>query len=207
VLSRSVTGSDGTYLIKVSVQGAQNVTLRALAPKTETPAAESDLVRITNGTRVFRDLRIAAAQTPPKPKPSGSDTPPPKLEMPDLVGLSEKDAHAALARLGISSINVTTQTAAGVPPGTVLKQSPAKGTALKSSTKVALVVSARAPIKMPDLRKMTLKDATIVLNQLGLMVGKVTGDPEKGKITGHTPGPGEDVAVGATVDIKLGRAG
>jgi hypothetical protein len=207
VLGRAVTGSDGAYLIKLSAQGGQNVTVRAVAPKTQTPAVESDAVRIVDGTRVFRDLRIAAVPTPPKPPSSGSDTPPTKLKMPDLVGLSEKDAAAALARLGISSITVTTDTATSVAPGTVLKQTPAQGTTLKSSTKVALVVSARAPIKIPDLGKMTLKDATIVLNQLGLKVGKVTGDQTKGKITGQTPAPGEEVAAGATVDIKLGRAG
>jgi serine/threonine-protein kinase len=126
--------------------------------------------------------------------------------MPDLVGMTESDARAALERLGVGSIRVTTETAAGTAPGTVVKQRPAKGTALKSSTRVALVVSARPAVKMPDLRRMTFQQAIVRLNQLGLRMGKVTGDQGKGRITGQKPKAGEEVMPGGAVDLRLARA-
>jgi hypothetical protein len=206
-LGRATTGADGAYLIKVPVESPQTLSLRVLSGDTQGAATESDPVRVDKGTRVFRDLRIPPPQTPPKPKPGGGDTPPPAQEMPNLVGVSETNARTVLARLGVTSIKVTTETAAGTEPGTIVKQAPVQGTPVKASTKVVLVVSARAPIKMPDLGKMTLRDATIRLNQLGLKVGKVTGDQEKGRVTGHAPAAGEDVPPGGTVDLRLSRAG
>jgi hypothetical protein len=133
-------------------------------------------------------------------------TSPKTPEMPDLVGMTESDARAALERLGVGSIRVTTKTAAGTAPGTVVKQTPAKGTALKSSTRVALVVSARPAVKMPDLRRMTFQQAIVRLNQLGLRIGKVTGGQGKGRITGQKPKAGEKVMPGGAVDLRLARA-
>jgi PASTA domain-containing protein len=209
VLASAAAGTDGTYLMRIPLKVPQNVSLRVLAGDKKNPEAvlESDPVRVDKGLRVFRDLRIAPPQTAPKPRPGGSGPPPAALEMPDLTKLSEHDARAVLERLGVTSIRTTTEIAATTAPGTVLKQTPAKGTALKTSTRVTLAVSARPPAKMPNLGGMTLQNATITLNQLGLKVGKVTGDQEKGRVTGQTPDAGEDAPSGGLVDLRLGRTG
>jgi PASTA domain len=203
----TTSGSDGAYLLKVPLDGPQNLSLRVLAgtKRNITPVLQTTPIRMDKGARIFRDLRIPPPP-PPTPKSDG-DRPPPKTpEMPDLVGMTESDARAALERLSVGSIRVTTETAAGTAPGTVVKQRPAKGTALKSSTRVALVVSARPAVKMPDLRRMTFQQAIVRLNQLGLRIGKVTGDQGKGRITGQKPKAGEEVMPGGAVDLRLARA-
>jgi hypothetical protein len=206
-LERTVTSADGLYLMKIA-DPEDELTLRASAPNSDIVATESAPVRTANGARVFRDLRIPPEQPPPTPQPNGGDPSPQRHEMPKLVGMNATEARTTLKRLGITNtVSVTTDAAGpGAPPGTVLKQTPAAGSALDVSTAIALVVAA-APVKLPDLRKMTLVDATVALNQLGLKVGKVTGEHTNTVIIDHTPGPGHDVPRGSPVDIKLGKAG
>jgi hypothetical protein len=208
-LQSATSGADGLYLMRVPLKAQQDVTLRALAAggAEAQVLVESGPIRIDQGSRTFHDLRIPAQQTPPRPQPGGGDTSPATSEMPDLTGLNESDARAVLERLGITAVRVVTETVAGARPGTVVKQTPAKGAAVGPSTHVALVVSARPPIKAPALRGMTLQEAIVRLNQLGLQVGKVTGDREKGRVTGQAPRSGADIAPGGTVDLRLGRAG
>ena len=205
----ATSGSDGTYLLKVPLDAPQDVRLRVLAgSKADAEILlETAPIRLDKGARVFRDLRLPPRQTPPKPKPDDNGLPPSAPVMPDLTGMSESDARFLLERQGIAAIRVTTETVAGTTAGTVVKQTPAKGTALKSSTRVVLAVGARPPVKMPDLTKMTFQEAIVRLNQLGLRVGKVTGDQEKGRVTGQSPSAGDEAAPGSAVDLRLGQAG
>jgi hypothetical protein len=200
-LQGATSGADGAYLLKVPLKVPQIVTLRVLAASGTGAQVqvESAPIRIDLGSRTFRDLRIPTPQVPPKP--------PARFEMPDLTGLTEADARAVLERLGVTTVKVATEPVAGATPNTVVKQTPAKGAVLRSSTAVALVVSARPPIKAPDLSGMTFQEAIVRLNQLGLQIGKVTGDSEKGRVTGQAPKPGQDIAPGGTVDLRLRRAG
>jgi hypothetical protein len=207
VVGRAKTDKQGAWLMTVVVKEPQDVVLRALASQKEAAGARTDPIRIAKGSRVFRDLRMPASRTPPKPRPPGEDTPPKIRKMPKLIGLSEADARAVLTRLGAASVKVTTESPAGVPSGTVLDQSPEEGTPLTRSTKYGLVVSARAPIKLPDLKKMTLREATVALNQLGLKIGDVSGDRKGGRVTEQTPQAGDEVTPGTVIDIKLGKGG
>jgi hypothetical protein len=206
----SPTGADGAYLVSVPVKTAQKIGLRVIPADTKTTGEEFEAgpIQVDKGQRVFRDLRQPPPrQTPPKPGPGGDGAPPKPGRMPDLRGASEADARTILGGLGVTAIRVSTEAAAGATPGKVLKQSPAKDTALTLLSRVTLVVGARPPVSMPDLRGLTLQEAAVTLNQLGLKLGKVGGNPEKGRIKEQDPAAGEDAPAGGTVDLRFGKKG
>ncbi len=64
------------------------------------------------------------------------------VAVPDLTGLLQADAEAALMALGLAVGTVTTATSVTVPVGTVLSQNPAAGTSVAPGNPVSLVVSA-----------------------------------------------------------------
>ncbi len=64
-------------------------------------------------------------------------------EMPDLAGMSRKDAEGALTRLGLTYVVIEVANAT-VPPGTVYNHSPQAGKSIKRGDAVTLLV-ARAP--------------------------------------------------------------
>ena len=72
--------------------------------------------------------------------------PPPLVTVPDVVGLTQSAAEAAIVAVSLSVGTVTTQSSSTVPAGSVISQAPAAGSEVTPGTKVDLVVSAGAPI-------------------------------------------------------------
>lgn len=68
---------------------------------------------------------------------------PEQLTMPDVVGRDEESATVLLRQLGFTLAPVERDAMSTLPPGTVVSQSPAAGSAVSPSTAVALRVSAR----------------------------------------------------------------
>ena len=195
------TDPQGGYLMKLAVEAKAVVFVRASDPKTRAPVAETSPVEVTQGSRVFRDLRGSAAL--PKPPPTPDDGAGDRL-MPNVVGMSQPQARAALTSRGVTSIEVQTEQASETRPDQVIAQKPAQGTKLTGKSKVLLVVSAAPSIKVPDLSKRTLQEATVMLNQANLAVGKVTGSTD-GIVAGQTPEPGKEAPAGAAIDLRMGR--
>lgn len=82
----------------------------------------------------------------PEPAPGASGAAPAPFkdgEMPDLAGMSRKDAEGTLTRLGLSYVVIEVANAA-VTPGTVYNHSPQAGKSIKRGDAVTLLV-ARAP--------------------------------------------------------------
>jgi len=85
-----------------------------------------------------------AANAPNSSLPAASPTAPPRSagKMPDLVGKSETAALAQLQQAGITPLVIgVTSTNKAEPPGTVLRQDPAAGTALTTNSSVSLIVN------------------------------------------------------------------
>ncbi len=75
---------------------------------------------------------------------TGSTATPGIVTVPDLAGLSEAAARAALAGVGLTVGAVTTESSAGAPARTVIAFDPAAGSAVAAGSSVRLAVSAAA---------------------------------------------------------------
>jgi len=99
-----------------------------------------------------------------------------RIDVPDVVGLSQGAAEATIAAAGLSVGNVTSQGSATVPAGVVLSQDPSDClTCAFGGDPVDLVISAGwTPIDVPDLVGQTQANAQATLEAVGLAVGSVT---------------------------------
>jgi serine/threonine-protein kinase len=95
----------------------------------------------------------------------------PPLQVPDVVGMSEADATAAIEAEGLAVGEVTPRYSDGIPEGAVIEQTPAADAPAGEGDTVDLVVSqGPEPIEVPDVVGMDIEDATDELEGLGFTV-------------------------------------
>ena len=94
--------------------------------------------------------------------------------VPELEGLSEKDARDELADLGLIMVTVT-ELSSTVEEGTVIRTDPEAGARVRVDERVRVFVSlGRESADVPNLELLSLADATTALEELGLKVGNVS---------------------------------
>ncbi|MGH7345556.1 MAG: PASTA domain-containing protein [Candidatus Rokuibacteriota bacterium] len=99
------------------------------------------------------------------------------LRVPDLVGLTLRDAQTRLEREGLVSGRVDNAPAGDRPAGSVLRQKPAAGEQAEKGRAVDLVVATEATqphppggsVLVPDVTKRASRDAAAVLKDAGLL--------------------------------------
>ncbi|WP_296621181.1 PASTA domain-containing protein [Marivirga sp.] len=100
------------------------------------------------------------------------------------------------------------------PALTVLSQNPKEGKKVKENRKIYVSLNATSPpnVKMPKLVDGSLKNAQMVLESYGLLLGEITYEPHefqnavlKQKLNGKEIEQGEDVAKGSTIDLVIGN--
>ena len=98
--------------------------------------------------------------------------------------------------------------------GSVIMQDPARGTKVKDDRKVYLTVVAMKAeqVEMPDLKDLTLRQATAMLETYGLRVGKLKYVPDiarnavlQQKFNGRTIEEGALIEKGSKIDLILGQ--
>ncbi|RRS02027.1 Stk1 family PASTA domain-containing Ser/Thr kinase [Glycomyces terrestris] len=95
----------------------------------------------------------------------------PPLTVPDVVGLAEADAQAALEAEGLELGEVTRRYSDTIPAGSVIEQTPAADAPAGPGDAVALVVSdGPEPVEVPDVVGMDIEEATEELESLGFTV-------------------------------------
>ena len=115
--------------------------------------------------------------------------------VPDVVGRTEQEARTAITGAGLTVGAVTNDYSPTVESGKVISSDPKAGQSINHSSAVALVVSkGRRPATVPDVRGMTVADATAALRKAGLVVGTTTEDysdsVESGKVISSNPAAG-----------------
>ncbi|HVH67856.1 MAG TPA: PASTA domain-containing protein [Gemmatimonadales bacterium] len=135
---------------------------------------------------------------------------PPKIPVPDVVGLEGPLAQRLITAAGLTAAPVESVQAAA-PPGVVMLTRPAATTVASPGTPVTVVVSRGAPtIAVPDLLGMSQADARTRLEVDGLALGTVTrrrtGDANPGTVVGQKPAAGTLAAPGTVVDIVVARS-
>lgn len=133
-----------------------------------------------------------------------------KLKVPNLQGMTVKDAKNMLATYGLQLGNVSEEFSSKTK-GTIIKQSPESDSEVKKSDKIDVVVSKGQEIKtsnVPDLSGKTLNDAKTLLDSLKFQmkqVETVTSEGDKkdlnGKIYKQDPGAGYDLKQGSTITV------
>jgi beta-lactam-binding protein with PASTA domain len=157
-------------------------------------------------TRVRRGWRVLVAES----------LGPQRAAVPSLLGQSRQAADINISRHGLELETLATMHLAGVPPATVVAQSPAAGSFDPASSRISLVFSAtdNAPrYVMPNFKGKTLAEAEEALEKAGLALGKVPGtsgteDVERATsasliIVGQRPQAGRKVVAGTAIDFDV----
>jgi beta-lactam-binding protein with PASTA domain len=125
--------------------------------------------------------------------------------VPAAVGKGLDDARAALLEAGFKA--ETRQTPSPQPAGQVVGQEPGAGRDAAGGATVVLTVSqGPAPVKVPDVAKLTIAAARQKLEAAGLRVGETPRDDEEtaaGTVLDQRPRPGETVPPGFVVELTV----
>ena len=139
-----------------------------------------------------------------------------KREVPNVAGLSQADAEAALKAADLKIGTVTEASSDSVPAGLVISQTPAAGERVKEEDRIDLVISSGpapaaatepAMATVPDLTNNTQADAEAALTAAGLVLGAVSQQSSDtvpaGAVISQNPAAGSSANPGAAVDIVV----
>jgi eukaryotic-like serine/threonine-protein kinase len=131
---------------------------------------------------------------------------PRQVTVPNLEGLSEDDAAAALDDANLRLGEVTEQTSDEVEEGLVIEQNPASGERVDIRSPVDIVLSSGPElVVVPAVIGLTEDDAIAALDDAGLEVNSVSGpsDEPQGIVFDQDPVEGTEVDPGTTVTISV----
>lgn len=135
---------------------------------------------------------------------------PPKIAVPDVVGLDGDLAQRLVAAAGLT-VSRAESVQAAAPRGVAMLTRPPATTLLSPGAAVAVVVSRGAPtIPVPDLLGLGQADARTRLELDGLTLGTVTrrrtADANPGTVVAQRPAAGTLAAPATVVDIVVARS-
>lgn len=126
---------------------------------------------------------------------------------PRVVGLDVREAERLCRQSGLQLYEEASRHSEGVPRGQVLTQAPEANTPVKRGRSVRVLVSlGPQAVAVPDLRGLTLRAATLQLENAKLFLGSVsrvysgTGGPV---VRATHPHSGAEVALGDSVDVLV----
>jgi beta-lactam-binding protein with PASTA domain len=133
---------------------------------------------------------------------------PPSITVPDVEGLAEVDATAAIVTAGLTLGTTTSASSDTVPSGDVIGQNPAAGSSVVAGSVVDLVVSSGpAPVLVPDVGGQSTANATAAIVTAGLTLGTTTSASSdtvpNGDVIGQNPLAGSSVVAGSVVDLVV----
>ena len=128
--------------------------------------------------------------------------------VPALTGLTENEALNKAKANNLIAVVSEYKTESNVEPGKVLEQDPESSTEVKKGTIIKLVVSkGEEQVSVPNLSNMTIENAKIQLNKLGLEIGEITKENsdnfEAGKIMQQHPDSGTSINKDSKVDVVI----
>ncbi len=140
----------------------------------------------------------------------------PKAVVPDLVGMTQADAIAALTEAGLAVGDVTTQASAVIDAGRVMAQDPVADTKVEGGSRVDIVLSTgpeptptptptATVVRVPSVYGMDLVMATDTLETAGFVVDvrEQSSAQPAGTVIKQDPEADTYAALGSTVTITL----
>lgn len=134
---------------------------------------------------------------------------PESVSVPDITGMSEKEAQAALSNVGLTGSLSDRKASDKVAEGDIISQSPSAGKKVSKGSKVSYVVSTGpsvVTVAVPNLTGMTKDGAKSALTEKGLVLGDVTeksSDKPKGTVIEQSTDSGTKVEKGSKVNIVI----
>ena len=133
-----------------------------------------------------------------------------RVTVPSLAGMSQKEAAAAVAEIGLSAEIGEEIFSEDIPAGRVISSSPAGGGKIAKAGVVKLIISkGKERILIPNLIGQTPDIATQQLADLGLRVGEIfevfSAQAEKGFIAKIEPLVGAEVKPNSLVNIFVSK--
>ncbi|HOK90347.1 MAG TPA: PASTA domain-containing protein, partial [Candidatus Hydrogenedentes bacterium] len=128
------------------------------------------------------------------------------VTVPNVTGLEQAAAEAALAAEGLYTGLVSSQCDDTVAAGAVISQSPAAGTQVAPGATVDIVISTGQPV-VPDVTGMELAEADTTISAVaGLSVNFTIACSDtvpSGQVASQNPAGGTTVSCGTTVEVVL----
>jgi penicillin-binding protein 1A len=158
---------------------------------------------------IFHDYMAAAlAGAPVENFPAAPPPPaPPRTGVPSVVGMTQGEAQAVLARAGFAV--VVHQVRSAQPTGRVVRQAPAPGTRLPQGSRVYIAVSAGVKggtTIVPGVVGLQAAVARVLLATAGLTSGLTyTGNGPPGRVAAQSPGAGTRLPRGSYVTLVVSR--
>lgn len=134
---------------------------------------------------------------------------PESVSVPDITGMSEKEAQAALSNVGLTGSLSDRKASDKVTEGDIISQSPSAGKKVSKGSKVSYVISTGpsvVTVAVPNLTGMTKDGAKSALTEKGLVLGDVTeksSDKPKGTVVEQSTDSGTKVEKGSKVNIVI----
>ncbi len=132
-----------------------------------------------------------------------------KVEMPDLVGLSEKAAEKDLKEVGLNNYQFVQENSVDVKEGYVISQNVEFKTQIAKDTQIIITVSAGAEeLEVADVRNMDEDDAYAALEKQGFKPTrsyKFDDEVDKNKVISTEPQAGEKLKAGETIVIYVSQ--
>ena len=136
------------------------------------------------------------------------------ITVPDVRGISEEELEEFLSARDLR-YEITPDSAfdAEYPILSVVKQYPSPGEQVKRNRKIYLTLNQATPpsIPMPDLVDVSLKNAQLILQSTGLVLGEITYKPDLAQnavleqwFNGREIKPGEPVQKGSVINLVAG---
>jgi hypothetical protein len=130
------------------------------------------------------------------------------VTVPDLDGLAEADARTRVEDAGLEPF-VTRSGTEGVERGRVAAQTPPPGEETPAGSRVVITVSSGpVPVRVPDVRGLSLDDARDDIRESGLLIRglRFRPAPERpGTVLGTVPAPGAGVEPGTEIVVVVSR--
>ncbi|TNJ36445.1 PASTA domain-containing protein [Prosthecochloris vibrioformis] len=151
--------------------------------------------------------------------PDGGDLVPPEspidivvsnnnvVGVPMVTGTPLEDAKTVIEKAGLSVGKIVSRENPA-PAGTVIEQDPDPEMQLPEKSSVDLMIAAEPKIKVPDLKGLSLEDATRVLKKENLDLGEVrrkTSPAPPNSVLDQRPAPDEAVPAGTAVALMLSQ--
>ena len=137
-------------------------------------------------------------------------TAPAPVSVPNVVGLTQAAAQAAITAAGLAVGAITTANSSTVPQGAVISQNPASGASVAAGSAVAIVVSlgpAPVTVAVPNVVGLTQAAAQSAIVGAGLTVGAITSANSatvpSGSVISQSPIGGASVVTGSAVAIVV----
>jgi eukaryotic-like serine/threonine-protein kinase len=131
-----------------------------------------------------------------------------KVEVPNVVNLSQVEAAAKLGASGLEVVSKP-EVNTNVEVGTVLRQNPEAGKKVDAGSTVTITVAAATnTVKVPPLNSMNQDSAVALLESMGLVanVQQVDSTLPGGTVVGQSPQGGTEVPPGTTVTVQVSNA-